>query len=156
MTTTNSFTDEPVEPGDIAFVVDRLWGRGHTEFSMDGAPTINQLIARFEKMADGHSRTLSHNGWPVAVCGVNDLGGNVFSTWFIATEDFTAAGLAVTRYLRRLLKAKTEEHPGAKVVLVSACAHPDASRWFAALGFQWTHNSGFFTNYEYKRPVKGG
>jgi ribosomal protein S18 acetylase RimI-like enzyme len=153
---TSRFLDEPIQQGDIAFVAHNLWGRGREEFVLHGIEAPEELRARIEGMVDEHSRSLLFDDLLVAVCGVNQVEPDVFSTWFLATEDFARAAFAATRFLRKMLKAKTEEHPLATVVLVSANSHPDARRWFEALGFEWKNNQGVFSNYEYIPRIKAG
>lgn len=154
---TIKLTEGPATPSGIAYVAKHLWGRGSDEVTLYGLKTQQDLEKHLCGMLNQYSVMLKLDDTPVAVFGANKLRQDHYSTWFIATEAFTAAGLSITRYVRRFLKEKTEAGPkGARVELVSAVGHPDALRWFKALGFEWQYNQGPFSHYLYKGPVKEG
>lgn len=120
-----------------------LWDRGRQELRQMGlTPMAAYRIATEWAAQEGaRSGVLLADGNPLLATGIAVDNGTAF-TWFLATEQALDHMLAVTRMLRRELKAW-----GGPVVLKSACVHPDTPRWFRALGFRHVGDAGMLHIY---------
>ena len=141
-----------ITPEDLQFIIDKLWDRGVEEAVLYGLKTPEELYQHFIGVSRQHGYCLKVGDEPVAAFGVTPPKGKKYSTWFIATERFSEAGLGITKFLRGFVRERLAEHPEAELELVSAVGHPDATRWFNALGFtQQGAPNGVFTRYLYTK-----
>lgn len=103
-----------------------------------------------EFMAAGPADVLEEDGKPVCLLG--HLPHSLYTmhrvTWFLATQSFFANLAARTVAMgRRYLRGIQQNYPSANFYSYSKSTHPDAARWFKALGFtvQWDNGSKVFT-----------
>lgn len=99
-----------------------------------------------EFMAAGPADVLVENGKPVCILG--HMPHSLYTmhrvTWFLGTQSFfdnIAARTVATG--RRYLRGVQQRYPGANFYSYSKSDHPQAERWFRALGFvvQWEGGS---------------
>lgn len=121
----------PATVEDLRRIIARLSARNRAEQEVFGL-TDAQLLARLAKcLRDGtHSETMFENGQPVYAMGVVDG-----FTWFIATEEWWAAGLAGVRLGRERMKA-IRRAEGKPLISLSRSPRADAAKWFRLLGFE--------------------
>jgi hypothetical protein len=121
---------------DLAFIATNMWLRGKREmmrFGYDGSPDefadyVSQAAVEIYAFRDPSQEK------PLAILGIipTDTG---YCTIFQAVEQFTDEGLEITKALRRFAKQWRKDNPQKEGAIYSASDHPDASRWFALLGF---------------------
>jgi hypothetical protein len=124
------WTEHPVEPRLLARLWAHLWPRGLEEFARLGL-TQEQALWRFLCMAErsDDARILCLDGEPVLVIGTV-LDDGEWCSFFQATSAFEKHGRQITKRVRRWLR--DTPHP---VTIYSVLVHPEAARWFCALGF---------------------
>lgn len=147
---------DAVTEADIDFIVDNFWARGEEEAVLYGLKDKNEVKRYLLGVSKKYGFCLKTEGEPVAAFGAASYDGHNYNTWFIATDRFTEQALGITKFLRGFIKEKLAEHPEAELHLISAVGHPDAGRWFNALGFERMKPNGVFSTYRYVGKTKGG
>lgn len=119
----------PATADDIAYIIKHLSEQNKAERDVLGWSN-NDLYRRLAPLlARGHSETVIVDGHPLYVFGVTDG-----FTWFLCTAAAFAAGLKGIRFARqRVVAVRNAE--GKPLICISRSPHPDAARWFKALGF---------------------
>lgn len=124
-----TYQETAVTPELLAVLWSRLWQRGRDEFAAHDMSLQDAFWLFLRYAQDGRSGILLADGEPVLVAGIAPDRGTSF-TWFQATDDFEKHALAITRTLRKAVKA----HDG-PLHIFSVLIHPKAERWFKSLGF---------------------
>lgn len=137
---------------DVDYVINNLWQRGCDEVKAFGFESTEGLANFIMAGADEHGYVLTADDVPVVVFGASLEQGTWF-TWFLATEQFSDLGTQATRFFNDFLKKRLKENPGARLELISACDHSEATRWFRILGFEVMERQGAFTRYKYVRHL---
>ena len=146
-----------VTPQDIDFIIGSLWQRGEEEAVLYGLKSREEMNRHLLGMSKKHGYCISVGTEPVAAFGANSHDDQRYTTWFIATERFTEHALGITKFLRGFIRERVAENPDAELELLSATGHPDAVRWFNALGFvRKGPPNGVFVTYRYAPGVKEG
>lgn len=147
------FSYEPVAREQVAAVVEALWERGREELRRFKIPDPQQVIEQVMAMAHDYGWVFKADGVPVAVCGAHGIA-DVFYTWFLATEELEKVGRPFTLWLRRFTREiMATEGRGKRLEIHSALVHPQAARWFEALGFREFGHKGIFHYFEYVRET---
>lgn len=141
----------PVTRDDIRHVVFRMWKRGADEAKRHGYEDNERIIHDLSMRANEYGFAFYHNNEPVAVFGAYAGHDDCYHTWFVATDKFTVIGKQATVFLKRFIKEKTMERPGASLELWSSVDHPEADRWFQLLGFQPLEPYDIYNRYVYVR-----
>lgn len=141
-------TTTPITTCDIAYVLQNFWERGKQEATILGMAELDQLIGKFAVAAREYGFTISLGKEPVCVCAANREG-NTYFTWFAATSRFEECGLQITRALKRIVAKEQRERPGVNIELISASPHPEAARWFKALGYIEVTKPAFTQHWRY-------
>lgn len=145
---------ERSKPSDITDVVIGLWERGEQEARVAGFGDREALLAYLLSISGEYSYTMKVGNEPVAVFGATHHG-EVYHSWFMATERFNEVGKQATRFLNGFVKERVQSRPDATLEMLSAVDHPDAERWFLLLGFKKVgEKDGIFTRYRYQRRNK--
>lgn len=124
----------PATPADIDFVIDHLWRRGEQEYAAWGVGR-GELFDRYREYGKEPHSYCIHDEEPIALMGGMQFSDGYYRTWFQATERFAEVGKEMTLLVRRFLRDRLAENPGAVVDLVTASRHSAAPRWFGLLGF---------------------
>lgn len=141
---------DKVTEDDIDFIINSLWARGEEEAVLYGLKTKDEVKRYLLGVSKNYGFVLRAPGEePVAAFGAESYDGRNYNTWFIATERFTEQALGITKFLRGFIKERLAERPDAQLNLISAVGHPDAVRWFNALGFDRVKINGVFSTYRY-------
>lgn len=120
----------PATAADIAYIVEHLSEQNAAERDAIGW-TNEDLIRRLTPMLDKeYSEAVVVNDKPLYVFGVADG-----FTWFLCTDAAFSLGLRGVLIARKRLAA-VREIVGTPLICVSRSPHPDADRWFLALGFE--------------------
>lgn len=131
------FATGEVTPQAARHVVDNLWERGAQELDILGISRGEALNVMAHCLERGYpTLAWSVDGIPVVVTGLMPTGPGVMCSWFLATEEFTryqrSITLAVWREMEQVAKARGLR----EIEVFSTCRHPEAARWFEALGFR--------------------
>lgn len=146
-----------VKPEDIDFILTNLWARGEEEAVLYGLKSKEEMSRHLLGMSHKYGFCLSAGTEPVAAFGGNSSDGHRYTTWFIATDKFVDHALGITKFLRGFIRERISERSDAELELISATGHPDAGRWFNALGFvRKCPPNGVFTTYSYAPSLKDG
>lgn len=119
----------PANRGDIEYICKHLSAQNLAEQKAVGW-TDYDLLRRITGLLDkGPSEACYEDGNPLYVFGIADG-----FTWFLCTDAAFAKGTAGIRYGRKRVAA-VRAAEGRPLICVSRSPHPDAARWFRALGF---------------------
>lgn len=119
----------PAFPDDIVYVIKHLSAQNKAEQEAVGWSNDDLYRRLVPLLRRGHSETVIQDGHPLYVFGVADG-----FTWFICTDAAFAAGLKGIRFARERTAA-VRRAEGKPLICISHSPHPDAARWFKALGF---------------------
>jgi len=148
-----SLVFEKVSSGDIQFVVGKLWDRGEKEAAKAGFDSKEQLLAHLLSLSGEYAYALKVEEEPVAVFGATTSNrGQLYYSWFIATDQFNKVGKQATRFLRGFIKERVKGRPDARLEMMSAVDHPEAEKWFKFIGFRKLEeeSEGVFSRYIYE------
>lgn len=112
---------------DVQSVAERLSDQNKTEYERVGGFNEVAQMKLLHFMMRGTSDTFWHDGKPQMVIAIADS-----MTWFIATKEFFAGGMAAVRAARRYMQAARLRH--GPIVSVVTSQHPQAQRWMEVLG----------------------
>ena len=131
-----TYAQIPITPDILSQVFDHLWPRGREELRRVGIGIADAYQSFMEWSRTGRSGALTADGVPVLVCGIYPESDRSAFTYMACSEDFDKHWRAITRTMRRELKA----WPGV-VYIYSVCVHDEAEAFFRVLGFErdgWT------------------
>lgn len=120
----------PATRDDLKYIVANLSAQNVAEQDVFGL-TDEQLLAKLSSFlrTGTHSETMFRDGKPIYALGLVDG-----FTWFVCTKaawDLGIAGIRIGRDRMKRLRAVE----GRPLISISRSPHPDAARWFRALGF---------------------
>ena len=143
----------PIEDSGVALVHANMWARGRAELERMGLAPEKMLDAYLERNRTPFSFGIFVDGRPVGFMGARQIEATgdrkAYGTWFLATDEFEAAGLAVTRAIKKFVDGKIRENPDADLYLMSASDHSDADRWFGLLGFRFVTMLGVVRTFKH-------
>lgn len=139
-----------VQPEDIKIVVKNMWERGQRESKVYGFDNTEDIMAYLLSLSGEYGYVMKVGDEPIAVFGAARHE-EKYSTWFVATERFNEVGKQATLFLNGFIKERVKDRPDAELEMISAVEHPEAERWFAALGFALIEKDGLFSKYKYRR-----
>lgn len=127
-----TYTEVPVTREMLRGVWSRLWPRGVEEFARNGI-ALRDGFDWFLHMAQRsvHSGILCADGSPVLVAGIIEALPGIAQTFMQATVDFESHVLPIMRVMRKGSKAYHGD-----LHIYSVCVHPEAARFFQALGYE--------------------
>lgn len=121
----------PVTTSDLVYIMANLSEQTRAEQAVMGLSDAELMAKLQEFIRNGsHSETLWQDGHPIYALGLIDG-----FTWFVCTKaawDLGTAGVRIGRQRMRALR-NAEQRP---LISLSRSPHPDAPRWFRALGFE--------------------
>lgn len=133
----NNLTFQTLTPTAASSVIHRLWERGIQEAMIFGIHSDKDMFDYcMRRMYDQHAYSAWLEDDPIAVFGAFPVGGGMYRTWFLATDEFEDCFMALTRRLRQLIEKESVEAGATAVEIFSACIHPKAARWFGLLGLE--------------------
>ena len=148
---TLEFTE--LRPGDIEHVCSVLWERGVHEakrFGLAGPQEIDRYLRGCSKEYCYVARDYSG---PVTIFGANKHPEG-FITFFVSTDRMVLHGRRISIKLKHLLDADVKAEGNPVVKLISAVDHPEADRWFKAMGFAFQDEKPPFRTYLYEPRLK--
>lgn len=123
----------------IDMVTTALWQRGIVEAMVFGVRDYEDLHAYARQRLEdsqAHAAVLD-DGRAIAIFGAFPDGmPGLYTTWFMATEEFSDHFLALTKRLRKLIDEDSGPEGITMLQTFSACVHPMAPKWFSLLGLQ--------------------
>lgn len=147
-----TFSVKELRPEHVRAVVDAAWQRGKDEAEVYGVSEAQKMTELLWQQANEYGYALFHDDVLIAVFGAAfSSADNAYATWFLATDDLLKVGRHATYWLRGFVKERTHERPDAKLKIMTAANHPEADRWFRALGFSLMEDDGRFKHYLYTR-----
>lgn len=136
MSGTTKLQVRPPTERDLEAVLRDLWDRGCEEvqtagFSLPGlGPVLRPLLLR------GWAVGIFSSVRPLAVCLWDFPEERVARTWFLASREAEQGTLGFTRAVFRAMRQAWDAFPAVeRIEAHSLASHPDARRWFQALGF---------------------
>lgn len=121
----------PVDSAALAFLWNHLWARGREECARLGCSLALGFDALANFVGRGDAVMLYAALRPVFVLGAMPEGAG-YVTFFAATDEFEQHASTITRVLRRFAR----DYFRAPLYIYSVLVHPQAERWFRALGFE--------------------
>lgn len=132
----------PLSSGDVDYVFEHIWERGELEIKIFDISMEKAIEIVKGYIGTRHAYTVLNRYLPVAIFGCYETKPGYWRTWFLATDEFKGRlGIKVTRVSHDLIQEFSKIDEMVQMESISALTHPDAERWFYALGF--SKDSGY-------------
>lgn len=109
---------------DVELVLARMADQCRPDYPDGVTDAVKEKMAAF--MLAGEACAVYRNGRPQFILAVKDNW-----TWFVATKDFFAGGVAALRFARRVMQKVTEKF---QVVFSFVRDDPEVEKWMGFLG----------------------
>ena len=126
----------PLLSGDVDYVFEHFWERGELEIKIFDISMEKAIEIVKGYIGTRHAYTVMNGYFPVAIFGCYETKPGYWRTWFLATGEFNGRlGIKITRITHAIINDAAKIEKMVQMESISALTHPDAERWFYALGF---------------------